>query len=145
MINRVILVGRITKDPELRFVSVDIPMVRFSLAINRNFVNKDGNREVDFVNCIVWRKQAENLTKYISKGALLGVEGSVRTSSYDNEEGVKKYVTEILCDNIKFLESKKDQNVILNDEKTPSKSSLERNFDDTKFIHEETDDDGLPF
>ncbi|WEK82590.1 MAG: single-stranded DNA-binding protein [Candidatus Phytoplasma pruni] len=75
MINKVILVGRITKDPEIYFVNGNIPLVRFILAVNRNFINKNGNSEADFISCVVWNKQAENLAKYVVKGSLIGVEG----------------------------------------------------------------------
>ncbi|MFP7699531.1 MAG: single-stranded DNA-binding protein [Candidatus Phytoplasma pyri] len=137
MINKVILVGRITKDPELRYVNLDIPTVRFSLAVSRNFINKEGNRETDFISCVVWRKQAENLTKYITKGALLGIEGNIRTSNYDAPDGTKRYVTEVYCDSIQFLEPKKFNNFSDNLEINNNK----KNIDD----YNNEDDDNLPF
>lgn len=106
MINKVILVGRITRDPELRYTSSNIPYVQFTLAVNRTFQNRDGNREADFINCTVWRTQAENLARYIKKGALLGVEGSIQVNSYDDNNGVRRTSTTVLCDNIQFLESR---------------------------------------
>lgn len=104
MINKVILVGRITRDPELRYTSSNIPFVQFTLAVNRIFQSRDGNREADFINCTVWRNQAENLAKYIKKGALLGVEGSIQVNSYDDNNGVRRTSTTVVCDNIQYLE-----------------------------------------
>ncbi|WP_323847581.1 MAG: single-stranded DNA-binding protein [Phytoplasma sp.] len=107
MINKVILVGRITKDPELNFINGDIPLVKFVLAVNRKFTNKAGIKETDFINCSVWNKNAENLAKFVVKGSLLGIEGSIRISSYENNNQ-KKFWTEIYCDNVQFLDSKKN-------------------------------------
>ncbi|WCA22554.1 single-stranded DNA-binding protein [Candidatus Phytoplasma oryzae] len=112
MINKVILVGRITKEPELRFVSEDIPLVNFTLAVERNFVNSLGNKETDFIRCVIWRKQAENFVKYVTKGTLLGVEGSIQVRSFDNENNQKQYITEISCTSFYFLESKKYRDYI---------------------------------
>jgi len=106
MINRVVLVGRITKDPELKHTQGNIPYVSFSLAVNRQFTNQAGEREADFINCTVWRGPAENLSRFIKKGGLLGVEGRIQTRSYEDSDGTKKYVTDVVCDNIQFLEPK---------------------------------------
>lgn len=106
MINKVILVGRITRDPELKYTSSNIPYVQFTLAVNRTFQSRDGNREADFINCTVWRTQAENLARYIKKGALLGAEGSIQVNSYDDNNGVRRSFTTVVCDNIQFLEPK---------------------------------------
>ncbi|NWN45671.1 single-stranded DNA-binding protein [Candidatus Phytoplasma pruni] len=134
MINRAVLVGRITKDPELRFVNGDIPLVRFNLAVNRTFTNSEGVRETDFIRCVVWNKQAENLAKYITKGALIGVEGKIRTSVFDNGTDKKQFTTEIQCDSIQFLESRKNKD---NDGDYSQNSAVE-DFN----INE---DDGFPF
>lgn len=107
MINRVILVGRITKDPELRTTQSDLSVCSFTLAVNRQFKSKEGENEADFIQCVVWRKQAENLVKYIKRGNMIGVDGRVQTRTYDNNEGVRQYVTEIVCDSIQFLETNK--------------------------------------
>ncbi|MFA7529508.1 MAG: single-stranded DNA-binding protein [Bacilli bacterium] len=104
--NKVILVGRLTKDPELRRTSSDIPFVLFTVAINRTYVNKAGERQADFINCVAWRNQAENLARYQRKGNLVGVEGSLQTRSYDDPNGVRRFVTEVVCDNVQFLEPK---------------------------------------
>ena len=79
MINRVVLVGRLTKDPELRYTSSNIPVSKFTLAVNRTFAGPSGEREADFIQCVVWRKQAENLAKFVRKGSLIGVEGRIQT------------------------------------------------------------------
>jgi len=105
MMNRVILVGRITKDPEMKSTQSNIPVVSFTLAVNRQFSDQSGERQADFVQCVVWRKQAENLAKFVRKGALLGVEGRIQTRNYEAENGTR-YVTEVVCDSIQFLESK---------------------------------------
>ncbi|MBP5835765.1 single-stranded DNA-binding protein [Candidatus Phytoplasma meliae] len=106
MINKVILVGRITKIPELKFHNGDIGYVKFTLAVNRNFGTSDEEKKTDFINCIVWRKQAENLNRYVSKGALLGIEGSIRVEKWE-KDGRTNWSTEVSCSNIHFLEPKK--------------------------------------
>lgn len=83
MINRVILVGRITKDPELKMTTSNVAVVSFTLAVNRQFADQQGERQADFINCVVWRRQAENVANYVRKGALLGVEGRIQTRSYE--------------------------------------------------------------
>lgn len=103
--NRVELVGRITKDPELRYTSSNIASVRFTLAVNRNFTNQNGEREADFINCVAWRNQAENMKKFVTKGNLLAVEGRIQTGSYD-KDGQRVYTTDVVADNVTFLESK---------------------------------------
>ena len=105
--NKVLLIGRITKDPELRRTPSDVPVVQFTLAVNRNYQNKSGERQADFITCIAWRAQAENLAKYIRKGGLLAVEGNIQTNSYDDQSGVRRFTTNVVCDQITFLENKK--------------------------------------
>ncbi len=106
--NKSILVGRLTKDPELRTTVNGVPSVNFTVAVNRPFTNQSGEREADFLNCVAWRKQAENLSKYCNKGSLVGVEGRIQTRSYDAQDGTKRYVTEVVADSITFLGSKSD-------------------------------------
>lgn len=107
MINRVILVGRITKDPELKYTTSNIAVCRFTLAVNRTFSSgANGEKEADFIQCVVWRKQAENLAKFIKKGGLIGVEGRIQTGSYDDKEGNRRYTTDVVCDSVQFLEPK---------------------------------------
>lgn len=108
MINRVILVGRLTKDPELKSTQSNISFCNFTLAVNRQFSDESGERQADFIQCIVWRKQAENLAQYQNKGALIGVEGRIQTRTYEGEQGTK-YITEVVCDSIQFLENKTEE------------------------------------
>ncbi|MCJ1757882.1 single-stranded DNA-binding protein [Mammaliicoccus sciuri] len=110
MINSVTLVGRLTKDPELRTTPSGVEVGNFTLAVNRTFTNQQGEREADFINCIVFRKQAVNVNQYLSKGKLAGVVGRLQTRSYDNKDGQKVFVTEVVCDNVQFLEPKDSQN-----------------------------------
>ncbi|MEB7050035.1 single-stranded DNA-binding protein [Mammaliicoccus sciuri] len=110
MINSTTLVGRLTKDPELRTTPSGVEVGNFILAVNRTFTNQNGEREADFINCIVFRKQAVNVNQYLSKGKLAGIVGRLQTRSYENKEGQKVYVTEVVCDNVQFLEPKDSQN-----------------------------------
>ena len=103
--NRVILVGRITKDPEIRYTSNDIPVCQFTLAVNRRY-QSNGERQADFINCVAWRGSAELLGKYVKKGAQIGVEGQIQVRSYEDNGGVKRYATEVICESITFLESR---------------------------------------
>lgn len=107
MINNVVLVGRLTKDPDLKYTSNGTAVATFTLAVNRNFTNQSGEREADFINCVIWRKPAETLANYAKKGVLIGVTGRIQTRSYDNQQGQKVYVTEVIADNFQLLESKK--------------------------------------
>lgn len=108
MINRVVLVGRLTRDPECRYTQSGIAVKRFTLACDRPFTGQDGKREADFIDCVVWRKQAENVAQYLKKGSLAGVEGRLQISSYDDKDGQKRYRAEVVADSVRFLESKKD-------------------------------------
>ncbi|WP_204236081.1 single-stranded DNA-binding protein [Mammaliicoccus sciuri] len=110
MINSVTLVGRLTKDPELRTTPSGVEVGNFTLAVNRTFTNQNGERDADFINCIVFRKQAVNVNQYLSKGKLAGIVGRLQTRSYDNKDGQKVFVTEVVCDNVQFLEPKDSQN-----------------------------------
>lgn len=116
--NRVMLIGRITTKPELKFTGSNIPFTRFSLAINRTFSNAQGQRETDFINIIVWRKQAENVCNFLNKGSLVSVEGRIQTGSYDDKDGNKRYTTDIVADSVQFLESK-NQSHEKSDDVTP--------------------------
>ncbi|EGQ3295205.1 single-stranded DNA-binding protein [Staphylococcus pseudintermedius] len=106
MLNRVVLVGRLTKDPEFRTTPSGVSVATFTLAVNRNYKNKNGEQQADFINCIVFRKQAENVNNYLSKGNLAGVDGRLQSRSYENQEGRRIFVTEVICDSVQFLESK---------------------------------------
>jgi len=106
MINNVTLVGRLTRDPELRFTASNVAVATFTLAVNRRFKNAAGEREADFINCVIWRQQAENLANWAKKGALIGVTGSIQTRNYENQQGQRVYVTEVVVDNFQTLESR---------------------------------------
>lgn len=106
MINRVVLVGRLTKEPEYRVTPSGVQVATFALAINRTFTNQNGERQADFINCVVFRTPAENVNKYLNKGNLAGVEGRLQSRSYENNEGKRVYVTEVVCDSVQFLEPK---------------------------------------
>ena len=105
--NKAILIGRLTRDPELRYTSSNRAVCQFSIAIDRPFTNQStGQREADFINIVAWVKTAENVGKYMTKGRLIAVEGRIQTRNYDNNEGKKVYVTEVVASNVQFLESK---------------------------------------
>ncbi len=106
MINRVVLVGRLTKNPEFRTTSNDVNVATFTLAVNRTFTNANGEREADFINVVVFRRQAENVNNYLSKGQLAGVDGRIQSRSYENQEGKRVYVTEVVADSVQFMDSK---------------------------------------
>ena len=108
--NRVMLIGRLTAKPELRYTASNVPFARFTLAVNRTFSNGNGERETDFLNIIVWRKQAENVCNYLNKGSLVSIEGRIQTGSYDDKDGNKRYTTDIVADSVQFLESKGQSN-----------------------------------
>ena len=119
--NKAILVGRLTKDPELRATSTGRNVCQFSIAVNRNFTNANGEREADFINCVVWDKQAENLVKYQKKGNQVAVEGRIQTRNYDDKDGKKVYVTEVFVSNVTFLDSKGSNDSVNNLEEPPEK------------------------
>lgn len=106
MMNRVILVGRLTKDPELRYTPNGVAVATFTLAVNRPFTNQAGEREADFINCVVWRRPAENVANFLKKGSLAGVDGRIQTRNYENQEGKRIYVTEIMAESVQFLDTK---------------------------------------
>ena len=106
MINNVVLVGRMTRDAELRYTPSNQAVATFTLAVNRNFKNQNGEREADFINCVIWRQQAENLANWAKKGTLVGVTGRIQTRNYENQQGQRVYVTEIVADNFQILESR---------------------------------------
>ena len=106
MLSSVCLVGRLTSDPELRHTPSNVAVATFTLAVNRNFKNQDGEREADFINCVIWRQQAENLANWAKKGALIGVTGRIQTRSYDNQQGQRVYVTEVVAESFQLLESR---------------------------------------
>ncbi|MFA5408357.1 MAG: single-stranded DNA-binding protein [Bacilli bacterium] len=101
--NKAFLVGHLTKDPDLKYLSNNTAVTTFTVAVNRTFASQSGEREADFINVVVWRKQAENAKKYLTKGSLVGIDGRIQTRTYDNQEGKKVYITEVVADNVQFL------------------------------------------
>lgn len=106
MINRVILVGRLTADPSLRYTAGGVAVCSFTLAVNRPFTNQKGEREADFIQCVAWRKAGENVANFLRKGNLVGVDGRLQTRSYEGQDGKRVYVTEVVADSVQFLEPK---------------------------------------
>ncbi|USK62258.1 single-stranded DNA-binding protein [Peribacillus asahii] len=104
--NRCVLVGRLTKDVDLRYTPNGVPVATFTLAVNRTFSNQQGERDADFINIVVWRKPAENVANYLKKGSLAGVDGRIQTRNYEGQDGKRIYVTEVVADSVQFLESR---------------------------------------
>ena len=104
--NKVILIGRLARDPEMRTTASGTSVTRFTLAVTRTFQDQNGERGADFISCVAWRKQAENIAKYCQKGSQVAIEGRIQTGSYDAQDGSKRYTTDIVCDNCTFLGSK---------------------------------------
>lgn len=146
MINRVILIGRLTKDPELKYTSSGAAVGTFSLAVNRQFTNANGDREADFINCVIWRKSAENFANFTHKGSLVGIDGRLQTRNYENQQGQRVYVTEVVVDNFSLLEKRASDNSNAN--QTQSRSNKTNNPADSVANNGQaidiTDDD-LPF
>ncbi|KAF0505280.1 single-stranded DNA-binding protein [Pediococcus pentosaceus] len=106
MINRTVLVGRLTNDPELKYTGSGVAVATFTVAVNRQFTNSQGEREADFIRCQMWRKAAENFCNFTRKGSLVGIDGRIQTRSYENQQGTRVYVTEVVAENFSLLESK---------------------------------------
>ncbi len=129
--NKVILIGRLARDPEMRTTASGMTVTRFTVAVSRNFSNQNGERETDFLNCIAWRKQAENIAKYCTKGSQVAVDGRIQTGSYDAQDGTKRYTTDIVADNVTFLGSRGNNdggNYQSNDSYVQSMPSYQDNY-----------------
>jgi single-strand DNA-binding protein len=111
MINQLTLVGRLTKDPEIRITSEGVPITHITLAVSRHFKNQQGQIEADFVQCTLWRKTAENTANYCRKGSVVGITGRIQTRHYDNSEGRRVYVTEVIAESVQFLSRRQSENV----------------------------------
>ncbi len=118
--NKAFLIGRLTRDPELRYSSSNAPIVNFTVAIDRQYTNNQGQRETDFINVVAFQKQAENIKKYVFKGSLVAVDGRIQTRNYDDKDGKRVYVTEVVADRVQFLDSKSSQNQV----NTPTEDSV---------------------
>lgn len=134
MINNVTLVGRLTKEPDLRYTASGTAVATFTMAVNRNFTNQSGNREADFINCVIWRKPAETMATLAKKGSLIGIIGRIQTRTYENQQGQRVYVTEVVADNFQLLESKAAT------ESRGSSGQSEPGTTTTKQNHTETND-----
>lgn len=126
MINNAVLVGRMTRDVELRYTPSNQAVATFPLAVNRNFKNQNGEREADFINIVIWRQQAENLANWAKKGTLLGITGRIQTRNYENQQGQRVYVTEVIADNFQILEKREAQA----DAQKPEQQETFSNVDD---------------
>ena len=109
MLNRVVLIGRLTRDPELRYTGAGVPVANFSLAVDRSYVNQQGERETDFIRVVIWRKLAEVCAKNLGKGRLVAVEGRLQVSSYEAQDGSKRQATDVIAENVRFLDWPKDR------------------------------------
>ena len=107
--NQTCLIGRLTKEVELKYAPSNVANVSFTLAVNRTFKNANGERESDFINCVIWRKSAENFANFVKKGALIGITGRIQTRNYENQQGQRVYVTEVIAENFQMLESRNQQ------------------------------------
>lgn len=150
MINRVVLIGRLTRDPELRRTPQGDAVTSFTLAVNRNYTDKDGQQQADFINCVVWKKSAENVEKHCSKGSLVGVEGRIQTRSYDNQQGQRVYVTEVICNSVQFLDTRQKNQAALNENAADNWESGRNNPNPYDFMqdtqqHFEIDPDDIQF
>lgn len=145
MINRTILVGRLTKDPDLKYTAQGTPVANFTLAVNRTFTNQQGEKETDFINIVVWRKQAENAANYLKKGNLAGVDGRIQTRNYEGQDGKRIYVTEVLAESVQFLEPKGSQGQ--GDTNTQTRKQTQDNSQKDPFKNDGHDilDSDLPF
>lgn len=141
MINSTVLVGRMTKDAELRYTPNNQAVATFTLAVNRNFKNQNGEREADFINCVIWRQAAENLANWAKKGTLVGIAGRIQTRNYENQQGQRVYVTEVIADSFKLLESRNSQNQQQNAQ--PDFSRNDSPFGNSNPM--DIDDSDLPF
>ncbi len=172
--NRVVLVGRLTKDPELRYTPAGAAVATFTLAVNRAFTNQQGEREADFINCVVWRRPAENVANFLKKGSLAGVDGRLQSRSYEDQTGKRVYVTEVVAESVQFLEPKSgsgnsgggggnnnnyygggqggqggQQNPFSQNQNQNQRNQGRSNFDDDPFANDgkpiDISDDDLPF
>ena len=137
--NRVCLVGRLTAKPELRYTGANVPYTRFSLAVDRTFSNAQGERGTDFINIVVWRRQAENVANYLDKGSRVSVEGRIQTGSYTAGDGTKRYTTDVVADSVQFLDTRRQAEARTNTptpydyNDTPSAPTNDVNVDDDPF------------
>lgn len=148
MINNVTLVGRLTKDVELKFTPAGKAVASGTIAVNRNFKGQNGETEADFINIVIWGKQAENTANFTRKGSLIGITGRIQVRNYQNSEGKRIYITEVVAENVQFLDSRKDNNQGTNTSRTqekPNTSQSEANTDPFGGGQLDVNSDDLPF
>ena len=147
MINRVILTGRLTKEPDLRYTPNGTPVATFTIAVNRTYTNEQGEREADFINCIVWRKSAENVANYLKKGSLVGVDGRIQTRNYEAQDGRRVFVTEVVAESVQFLANASTTNNSSNNQRNQAKRNQNQRITDYYPGAEpiDIDDEDLPF
>ena len=143
--NKVFLIGRLTRDPELRYTGSNTAVATFSLAVNRNYANQNGEREADFINIVVWRKQAENVKNYLQQGSQVAIDGRIQTRSYDDNNGQKRYVTEVIANSVEFMGSKNSNNGSSMPSGETSSSSEPTPYDFKDEAPQSTDVDSNPF
>lgn len=150
--NNVVLIGRMTKDAELRYTPNQVAVATFTLAVNRTFKSQNGEREADFINCVIWQKQAENLANWARKGAQIAIQGRIQTRNYENQQGQRVYVTEIVAEQFQLLEKRNDQNFsnaeTSNNYSTSQSSTPDFSRDNSPFGNSKNmdiNDDDLPF
>lgn len=139
MLNRIILIGRLTRDPELRYTPAGVAVTQFTLAVDRNFTGQSGEKEADFIPVVTWRQLAETCANYLRKGRLTAVEGRIQVRNYENNEGKRVYVTEVIADNVRFLES----NSTASSQQQQQSNQADHYSGDGKAI--DISDDDLPF
>ena len=140
--NKVVLIGNLTRDPELQTTNSGVSVCRFSLAVTRRFANNEGERDADFINIVVWRNQAENCHKYLKKGSKCAVVGRIQTSSYDAQDGSKRYTTDVVADEVEFISTTRSNGE--GDFSYEASESRPSSKKETAEL-EEIDDDSLPF
>lgn len=148
MINRVVLIGRLTKDVEVKYTQSGVAVGTFSLAVNRPFTNASGEREADFINAVIWRKAAENFANFTHKGALVAIEGRLQTRNYEDGNGRRVYITEVVADNFSLLEKKSDGQQSKPKTQTPDPFANQENqnkFAGSGNTEVDISDDDLPF
>ena len=146
--NKIELIGRLTADPELRYNSSNVAYTRFNIAVNRNFLNADGEREADFISCVAWRKTAEIINEHFRKGSQIGIDGRLQTGSYEKEDGTRMYTADVIIENITFIDKKRDSRPepelaepVRENEQTPEEDDPFKDFGDSV----EIDDNDLPW
>ena len=154
VMNKIILVGNVCNEIEIRYTSNNTPIATFTIAVNRNHTKEDGTKETDFINIVVWNKRAENVKNYLDKGSKVGISGRLQVRKYQNERGENRYVTEVVADEVEFLNSKKSEEKTVstkNDQKSEERLNSNKPYEDFAREHQEElsyvddDDNSLPF